>query len=47
VRPKKANWIDYGSKEIEDRIYNDLDFDQSLILKKRTEVVAHKITGVS
>src|SRR5882762_564479 len=42
-RPEKGKLDRYG-QEIEDRIYNDLDFDQSLILKKRTEVVAHKIT---
>jgi type I restriction enzyme R subunit len=42
-RPEKGKLDRYG-QEIEDRIYNDLDFDQSLILKKRTEVVAYKIT---
>src|SRR5439155_18720602 len=42
-RPEKGKLDRYG-QEIEDRIFNDLDFDQSLILKKRTEVVAHKIT---
>src|SRR5438552_9658496 len=42
-RPEKGKLDRYG-QEIEDHIYNDLDFDQSLILKKRTEVVAHKIT---
>ncbi len=33
----------YG-QEIEDREYNDLDFDRNLILEKRTELVATKIT---
>jgi type I restriction enzyme R subunit len=42
-RPEKGKLDRYG-QEIEDRIYNDLDFDQNLILKKRTEVVANKIT---
>src|SRR2546423_7909478 len=42
-RPEKGKLDRYG-QEIEDRTYNDLDFDQSLVLKKRTEVVAHKIT---
>ena len=38
-RPEKGKLDRYG-QEIEDRIYNEIDFDQSLILKKRTEVVA-------
>ena len=42
-RPEKGKVDRYG-QEIEDRIYNDLDFDQNLILTKRTEVVANKIT---
>jgi type I restriction enzyme R subunit len=42
-RPEKGKLDRYG-QEIEDRIYNDLDFDQNLILTKRTEVVANKIT---
>jgi type I restriction enzyme R subunit len=42
-RPEKGKLDRYG-QEIEDRIYNDLDFDQNLVLKKRTEVVANKIT---
>jgi type I restriction enzyme R subunit len=42
-RPEKGKLDKYG-KEIEDRIYNDLDFDQNLILEKRTEKVANKIT---
>ena len=42
-RPEKGKLDRYG-QEIEDRIFNDLDFDQNLILKKRTEVVANKIT---
>jgi type I restriction enzyme, R subunit len=33
----------YGN-EIEDRIYNQKDYDRSLVLEKRTELVAKKIT---
>ena len=33
----------YGN-EIEDRIYNQKDFDKSLVLEKRTELVARKIS---
>ena len=42
-RPEKGKTDRYG-QEIEDREYNVLDFDQNLILKKRTEIVAAKIT---
>lgn len=42
-RPEKGKTDKFG-QEIEDRIYNDLDFDQNLILEKRTETVAAKIT---
>lgn len=42
-RPEKGKRDKFG-QEIEDRIYNDLDFDQNLILEKRTAVVAAKIT---
>jgi type I restriction enzyme R subunit len=42
-RPEKGKTDRYG-REIEDREYNVLDFDQNLILKKRTEIVAAKIT---
>ncbi len=42
-RPEKGQTDRYGH-EIEDREYNDLDFDRSLILNKRTELVAAKIT---
>jgi type I restriction enzyme, R subunit len=42
-RPEKGKIDKYG-QEIEDRIYNDLDFDRNLILEKRTEVVAWKIS---
>lgn len=42
-RPEKGKLDKYGH-EIEDREYNDLDFDRSLILEKRTILVAAKIT---
>ena len=42
-RPTKGKLDDYGN-EIEDRLYNTKDFDRNLILDKRTEVVAKKIT---
>ena len=42
-RPEKGKVDKYGH-EIEDREYNETDFDRNLILEKRTEVVAAKIT---
>jgi type I restriction enzyme R subunit len=42
-RPEKGQTDKYGN-EIEDREYNETDFDRNLILEKRTEVVAGKIT---
>lgn len=42
-RPEKGMIDDYGN-EIEDREYNIKDFDKNIILDKRTEVVARKIT---
>lgn len=42
-RPEAGKVDKYGN-EIEDRIYNIKDFDQTLILEKRTELVARKIT---
>jgi len=42
-RPDKGMTDKYGN-EIEDRIYNQKDFDRSLVLEKRTEVVARKIS---
>ena len=40
-RPEKGKTDKYG-KEIEDRIYNQSDFDRNLVLEKRTELVANK-----
>ncbi len=42
-RPDKGMTDKYGN-EIEDRIYNQKDFDRSLVLEKRTEVVSRKIS---
>jgi len=42
-RPEKGKLDDHGV-EIEDRIYNQKDFDKTLILKKRTELVAQKVS---
>ncbi|WP_282041057.1 EcoAI/FtnUII family type I restriction enzme subunit R [Halomonas alimentaria] len=42
-RPSKGQ-LDALGQEIEDRIYNQKDFDRYLVLKKRTELVARRIT---
>lgn len=42
-RPTKGQVDKYGN-EIEDRIYNQKDFDRGLVLEQRTELVAQKIT---
>jgi len=42
-RPEKGKRDKYG-QEIEDRIYNQKDFDRDLVLEKRTELVARKTT---
>ena len=42
-RPDKGMLDKYGN-EIEDRVYNQKDFDRILVLEKRTELVAKKIT---
>ena len=42
-RPTKGMKDKYGN-EIEDRIYNQKDFDKNLVLEKRTQLVAQKIT---
>jgi type I restriction enzyme, R subunit len=42
-RPEIGKTDKYGQL-IEDREYNDLDFDRNLILEKRTELVAAKVT---
>jgi type I restriction enzyme R subunit len=45
-RPEKGKKDDTG-EEIEDRIYNVRDFDRTLVLRKRRELVATKITTSS
>lgn len=42
-RPDKGMIDKYGN-EIEDRIYNQKDFDKVLVLEKRTELVAKKVS---
>ncbi|MEE3117433.1 MAG: DEAD/DEAH box helicase family protein [Pseudomonadota bacterium] len=42
-RPSKGQTDKHGEL-IEDRIYNQKDFDRQLVLEKRTEVVARKVT---
>ena len=42
-RPNKGQVDDKG-QPIEDRVYNQIDMDRTLILKQRTELVAKKIT---
>jgi len=42
-RPDKGMVDKYGN-EIEDRIYNQKDFDNTLVLEKRTKLVAQKIS---
>lgn len=42
-RPDKG-MVDKHGNEIEDRIYNQRDFDKTLVLEKRTELVAKKIS---
>lgn len=42
-RPEKGKKDKYG-KEIPDRIYNQSDYDQELVLERRNELVAGKIT---
>ncbi|OOM76986.1 type-1 restriction enzyme R protein [Clostridium puniceum] len=43
-RPEKGKRDKYG-EELEDRIYNKKDFDRSLVLENRTEVVAKYVSG--
>lgn len=42
-RPEKGK-LDAHGNEIEDRIYNQRDFDRNLVLEKRTELVARKVS---
>ncbi len=42
-RPEKGQ-VDRDGEEVEDRIYNAKDFDRTLVLDDRTQLVARKIT---
>ncbi len=42
-RPSKGQ-TDKNGQVIEDRVYNQIDMDRTLVLEKRTELVANKIT---
>lgn len=42
-RPEKGKTDKHG-QEIEDRIYNQRDFDKTLVLEKRTQLVARKVS---
>ncbi len=42
-RPHKGQ-LDKHGQPIEDRVYNQRDFDRNLVLEKRTELVARKVT---
>lgn len=42
-RPRRGQ-VDEKGQLIEDRVYNQIDMDRTLILKQRTELVAKKIT---
>lgn len=43
-RPEHGKRDKHG-EEIEDRVYNQRDFDRTLVLEKRTELVAQKVTS--
>jgi len=42
-RPEKGQ-LDRDGEEVEDRIYNTKDFDRTLVIDDRTEIVARKVT---
>ncbi|MEZ4398369.1 MAG: DEAD/DEAH box helicase family protein [Kofleriaceae bacterium] len=42
-RPEKGK-LDKHGEEIEDRVYNQRDFDRTMILEQRTELVAKKVS---
>jgi type I restriction enzyme R subunit len=42
-RPERGETDKYGN-EIEDRIYNQKDFDRQMVIDERTERVAHKVS---
>jgi type I restriction enzyme, R subunit len=42
-RPEPGK-VDRDGKEVEDRIYNQTDFDRTLVIDDRTKVVARKVS---
>ena len=42
-RPEKGK-VDEQGREVEDRVYNQSDFDRNLVLGQRTDLVARKVT---
>lgn len=42
-RPEKGK-VDKHGEEIEDRVYNQRDFDRTMVLEQRTELVAKKVS---
>jgi type I restriction enzyme R subunit len=42
-RPEKGT-VDREGEEVEDRVYNQKDFDRTLVLDERTKLVARKVT---
>jgi type I restriction enzyme, R subunit len=42
-RPEKGK-LDREGHEVEDRIYNQTDFDRTLVIDERTKLVAHKVS---
>lgn len=42
-RPEKGK-LDREGKEVEDRVYNQIDFDRTLVIDDRTKLVAKKVT---
>ncbi|MDE2676433.1 MAG: DEAD/DEAH box helicase family protein [Gemmatimonadota bacterium] len=43
-RPEKGK-LDREGEEVEDRLYNQMDFDRTLVIDERTTLVAQKITA--
>lgn len=42
-RPEKGT-VDRDGEEVEDRIYNNKDFDRTIVIDERTNLVARKVT---
>src|SRR4029077_9181581 len=43
-RPEKGQ-VDREGREVEDRLYNQKDFDRSLVIDERTKLVANKVSS--